>query len=199
MNIKIRDTVERGIRKMNKFTRKIDDNLLYYMASVLDPRIKSSLIVLKWWKVNAFNFLLIAKAARDYLPIPSVEVGIEREFSNARDVLGLRRHLTGATVLGWLFKMYKANYSWLTNKIFMPATLNAAAGLLTTIVNVCASQGGEWSVMALVTTIVTGRPRQYPPTAQTRPRKPSPWAGLGLSQQTRGRVVIRETQPKTQM
>lgn len=43
------------------------------------------------------------------------------------------------------------------------------------------------------------RPRQYPPTAQTRPRKPSPWAGLGLSQQTRGRVVIRETQPKTQM
>jgi hypothetical protein len=34
--------------------------------------------------------------------------------------------------------------------------LNAAAGLLTTIVNVCASQGGDWSVMALVTTIVTG-------------------------------------------
>ncbi|CAG8081639.1 unnamed protein product [Penicillium salamii] len=43
------------------------------------------------------------------------------------------------------------------------------------------------------------RPRQNPPTAQTRPRKPSPWAGLGLSQQARGRVVIRETQPKTQM
>ncbi|CAG7932376.1 unnamed protein product [Penicillium olsonii] len=64
--------------------------------------------------------------------------------------------VTGATVLGWLFKLYKANYSWLTNKLFLPATLNAAAGLLTTIVNVCASQGGGWSVMALVTTIVTG-------------------------------------------
>ena len=43
------------------------------------------------------------------------------------------------------------------------------------------------------------RPRQNPPTAQTRPRKPSPWAGLGLSQQTRGRVVIWGTQPKTQV
>ncbi|KAJ5240474.1 uncharacterized protein N7469_002065 [Penicillium citrinum] len=44
VNIEIRDAVERGIRKMNKFARKMDDNL-YYVASVLDPRIKSSLIV----------------------------------------------------------------------------------------------------------------------------------------------------------
>jgi hypothetical protein len=45
--------------------------------------------VLKWWKANTFNFPLIAKAARDYLPIPSVEIGIEHEFSDARDILGL--------------------------------------------------------------------------------------------------------------
>ena len=45
VNIEIRDAVERGIRKMNKFARKMDDNLLYYVASVLDLRIKSSLIV----------------------------------------------------------------------------------------------------------------------------------------------------------
>jgi hypothetical protein len=45
VNIEIRDTVERGIRKTNKFARKMDDNLLYYMASVFSPRIKSSLIV----------------------------------------------------------------------------------------------------------------------------------------------------------
>jgi hypothetical protein len=43
------------------------------------------------------------------------------------------------------------------------------------------------------------RPRQNPPTAQTRPRKPNPWVGLGLSQQTRGRVVFWQTQPKTHM
>ncbi|KAJ5593543.1 hypothetical protein N7537_010447 [Penicillium hordei] len=176
VNIEIRDAVERGIRKMNRFARKMDDNLLYYVASVLDPRIKSSLIVsqmseqdsglivsqvreflkkespqtgmsetmwstlqkvqpskeaslsdidkyldsppvnwshhmiddadaewvLKWLKANAFNFPLMAKAARDYLPIPSAEVGIEREFSNARDVLGFRRHRLSAETRRWL-------------------------------------------------------------------------------------------------
>ncbi|OJZ88799.1 hypothetical protein ASPFODRAFT_103956, partial [Aspergillus luchuensis CBS 106.47] len=189
VSVEIRDAVEGGIRKMNKFARKMDDNLLYYVASVLDPRIKSSLIVsqmseqdsgfiisqvrdflkkeyppeplvsrevdlprppgmsetmwrtlrkvqpskeaslsdidkyldsppvnwshhmiddsdtewvLKWWKANAFNFPLLAKAARDYLPIPSAEVGIEREFSSARDVLGLRRHCLNAETMRWL-------------------------------------------------------------------------------------------------
>ncbi|KAJ6003904.1 hypothetical protein N7540_013186 [Penicillium herquei] len=189
VSIEIRKAVERGIEKMNKFARKIDDNLLYYVASVLDPRIKSSLIVsqmseqdlalivsqvreflkkeyppkpfvsreadhvrplgmsetmwrtlckvqpskeaslsdidkyldsppvdwshhmigdadaewvLKWWKANTFNFPLIAKAARDYLPIPSAEVGVEREFSNARNILGLRRHRLNAETMRWL-------------------------------------------------------------------------------------------------
>ena len=46
---------------------------------------------------------------------------------------------------------------------------------------------------------VESRPRQNPPTAQTRPPKPNPWVGLGLSQQARGRVVFWQTQPKTQM
>lgn len=45
VSIEIRDAVEGGIRKMNKFASKMDHNLLYYVASVLDPRIKSSLIV----------------------------------------------------------------------------------------------------------------------------------------------------------
>lgn len=189
VNTEIRNAVERGIRKMNKFARKMDDNLLYYVASVLDPRIKSSLIVsqmsdqdagliisqvreflkkeyppeaftlhesensrppgmsetmwktlrkvqpaqgklssdidkyldsppvswshhmigdadeewvLKWWRANEFNFPLMAKAARDYLSIPSAEVGIEREFSNARDMLGLRRHCLNAETMRWL-------------------------------------------------------------------------------------------------
>jgi hypothetical protein len=33
--------------------------------------------------------------------------------------------------------------------------LHAAAGLLTTLINVCTSQGGDWSVMAIITTAVT--------------------------------------------
>lgn len=194
MDTEIRDAVERGIQKMNKFARKMDTNLLYYVASALDPRIESSLIgsqmseqdagliisqvrdflkreyphelsmscivdrppgmsetmwrtlrkvqplqrtllsdidryldapsvswshhmiddadeewVLKWWKANVFNFPLMAKAARDYLPIPSAEVGIEREFSNARDVLGLRRHCLNTETMRWLM-LFKGQY-----------------------------------------------------------------------------------------
>ncbi|KAJ5100906.1 hypothetical protein N7456_006958 [Penicillium angulare] len=197
VHIEIRDAVEKGIRKMNKFSRKMDDNLLYYVASVLDPRIKSSLIVsqmseqdaglivsqvrnflkkeyplegivsqdcelsrppgmsetmwrtlrkvqpaqgsltsdidkyldsppvswshhmigdadeqwvLKWWRANEFNFPLMSKAARDHLAIPSAEVGIEREFSKARDVLGLRRHCLNAETMRWLM-LLKEQYS----------------------------------------------------------------------------------------
>lgn len=35
-------------------------------------------------------------------------------------------------------------------------SLNAAAGLLTTLINVCTSKGRSWSVMAITTVVVTG-------------------------------------------
>ena len=170
----IQDAVERATGKMNKFTKKMDDNILYYVAAALDPRIKTSFIeaqmdessarlitsevreflkreypfdpvlpsnaerpsgmsetlwktlrrlqphprphtsdvdryldsapvswshssvadgdpdwVLKWWKANAFDFPCMTRAARDYLPVPCAQVGVERVFSGARDVLGL--------------------------------------------------------------------------------------------------------------
>ena len=34
--------------------------------------------------------------------------------------------------------------------------MNAAAGLLTTMVNIYTARGGDWSVMALTTAIITG-------------------------------------------
>ena len=40
----IREIVDKGIRKMNKFAKKMDDNILYYVASILDPRVKISFI-----------------------------------------------------------------------------------------------------------------------------------------------------------
>ena len=52
---------------------------------------------------------LMAKAAQDYLPILSAEVGIEHEFSNARDVLGLRRHCLNAETMRWLM-LLKGQY-----------------------------------------------------------------------------------------
>jgi hypothetical protein len=44
----------------------------------------------------------MAQAARDYLSVPSAEVGVERQFSDARDVLGLRRHRMNAEKMRWL-------------------------------------------------------------------------------------------------
>jgi hAT family C-terminal dimerisation region len=183
----IQDAAEAGIQKMNKFAKKMDGNILYYVAAVLDPRIKTSVIraqmnqedanvivsqvreflkkqypldedssssperpsgmpeslwrtlkmvhpvqstmasdidryldsmpvnwshrfiedgdpdwVLKWWKANAFNYPLMSQAVRDYFPVPSAEVGVERLFSNARDVLGIRRHCLNAETFRWL-------------------------------------------------------------------------------------------------
>jgi hypothetical protein len=194
VNGDIRAAVEWGIRKMNKFARLMDDNILYYVAAVLDPRIKTSLIqaqmsepdaqliisqvreflkkqypfvpalpstpdrppgmpetiwrtlqkvqpphgalmsdidrylgsqpvnwshhliedgdsawVLKWWKMNASEFPLMAQAVRDYSPVPSAEVGVERLFSDARDVLGLRRHRMNAETMRRLM-LLKGHY-----------------------------------------------------------------------------------------
>ena len=190
----VRACVQHAMAKADKFLRKMDENLLYYVASVLDPRIKISLIeahmkradtslitsqvkrflaaeyptvtvpheepsrpmgmpdtlwktlrrlqpgsphlvsdidkyldsppvgwshsfaqdgaddwVLKWWKANAFEFPAMARAARDYLSVPSTEVGVERVFSGARDVLGLRRHCMSAETMRWLV-LLKSHY-----------------------------------------------------------------------------------------
>ncbi|OQD78090.1 hypothetical protein PENANT_c090G11601 [Penicillium antarcticum] len=61
----------------------------------------------------------------------------------------------GAAALTVLFRKLQSNYLWLINKIFMPAAFNAAAGLLTTLVNIYTSRSGHWSVMAIVTIVVT--------------------------------------------
>ena len=40
----IQDAVEAGIQKLGKFTKIMDGNILYYVAAILDPRIKTSYI-----------------------------------------------------------------------------------------------------------------------------------------------------------
>ncbi|GKZ63695.1 hypothetical protein AnigIFM49718_005633, partial [Aspergillus niger] len=82
VSVEIRDAVEGGIRKMNKFARKMDDNLLYYVASVLDPRIKSSLIVSQMSEQDS-GFII--SQVRDFLkkeyppePLVSREVDLPR-------------------------------------------------------------------------------------------------------------------------
>lgn len=52
-----------------------------------------------WWNLHKDEYPRIAAAARDYLAIPAAEVSVERLFSRARDLLGLRRHsLNGETM-----------------------------------------------------------------------------------------------------
>jgi hypothetical protein len=64
---------------------------------------------LKWWEANAFDFPLMAQAVRNYLLVPSAEVGVERVFSGARDVLGLQRHPMNAETMRWLI-LLKGEY-----------------------------------------------------------------------------------------
>ena len=58
---------------------------------VLNEDDDQALLTQQWWSGSSYMFPLMARAARDYLPIPASEADIERLFSNGRDILGVRR------------------------------------------------------------------------------------------------------------
>lgn len=60
----------------------------------------------------------------------------------------------GAAGMIWLSVRWRRNYVWLLNRLYLPGVLNSLAGLISTLVNVYASQNGTWSITALVTGIV---------------------------------------------
>lgn len=83
--------------------------------------------------------------------------------------------LVGVSVISWLAWRWRYNYLWLSKlfrsvkTIFLctkfcasllngysPTLLNALAGLLTTLINVYTAKDGVWSIMPLLTVIVTG-------------------------------------------
>jgi hAT family C-terminal dimerisation region len=61
--------------------------------------------ILRWWNANQGEFKLMAQAARDYLPIPSSEVDIERLFNIGRDILGIRRFAMNGDTLRTLITL----------------------------------------------------------------------------------------------
>jgi hypothetical protein len=52
----------------------------------------------------------MAKAAQDYLAIPTAEVDIERLFSVGRDILGIRRFSMSGKTLGTLMRLKDAGH-----------------------------------------------------------------------------------------
>ncbi|OGM39399.1 hypothetical protein ABOM_012135 [Aspergillus bombycis] len=129
-----------------------------------------------WWVYNvaasAAHWVLLA----GYLVVPGTFTSLEKSDEVKATLEGNR---AGEAILGtiqnppllvisclsfaagvllfiWLGWEMRYNYIWLVSRIFMPAAMNAAAGLLTTMVNIYTARGGDWSVMALATTIVTG-------------------------------------------
>ncbi|KAL3484451.1 hypothetical protein BJX62DRAFT_248413 [Aspergillus germanicus] len=62
----------------------------------------------------------------------------------------------GIGTICFLFNRWRRNYLWLINRLFIPTLLNTAAGLLTSLINIYTAKGGDWSVMALLTVIVSG-------------------------------------------
>jgi hypothetical protein len=64
VTVEIQDAAEKGIRKMNKFAKRMDDNILYYVASILDPRIKTSFIEAQ---MSAPDAQLIMSQVREFL------------------------------------------------------------------------------------------------------------------------------------
>jgi hypothetical protein len=66
-----------------------------------DPRAKpkEAADLLEWWRLNQRRYPTLALMARDILAIPLAGVGVERIFSQARDVITYRRNrLTGQTI-----------------------------------------------------------------------------------------------------
>lgn len=54
----------------------------------------------------------------------------------------------------WLSFLWRKNYVWLLNRIYLPCATNSLAGLISSLVTVYTQKDGAWSVMAKVTAAV---------------------------------------------
>lgn len=48
--------------------------------------------ILEWWQANETTFPQLSQVAKDVLSVPIAQVGVERVFNVAKDVIGDRRH-----------------------------------------------------------------------------------------------------------
>ncbi|KAG9380025.1 Dimer-Tnp-hAT domain containing protein [Pyrenophora tritici-repentis] len=55
--------------------------------------------ILEWWKTNEPTYPRLSQVAKDILAIPIAQVGVERVFNVAKDVIGSRRHRLSARTI----------------------------------------------------------------------------------------------------
>jgi hypothetical protein len=62
----------------------------------------------------------------------------------------------GALGMIWLSVLWRDNYVWLLNRLYLPGFMNGFAGLISTLVSVYTQQHGDWSITAKTTAIAEG-------------------------------------------
>ncbi|KAL4740388.1 hypothetical protein BDV11DRAFT_204309 [Aspergillus similis] len=106
---------------------------------------------------GTFTSLQKSESIANSLPQNNAEKAILETIQNpplvaiAWSFLGI-----GVGIMSVLFYRWRQNYLWLINRLFIPTLLNTAAGLLTSLINIYTAKDGCWSVMALLTVIVSG-------------------------------------------
>lgn len=60
---------------------------------------KGDLDILSWWKANELTYPNLSQVAKDILAVQIAQVGVERVFNLARDVIGDRRHRLSAQTI----------------------------------------------------------------------------------------------------
>ncbi|KAB5554782.1 hypothetical protein GE09DRAFT_1122344 [Coniochaeta sp. 2T2.1] len=133
-----------------------------YMAMLLSldkiPRLHNILAALFGWILLAGfivlpgTFTSIAKLQRDE-PVQQV-TGVS-DVLNAVQSLPLSVAAAvccGIGYLGnlWLSIWWRNNYVWLINRVYIPGTLNALAGLISALTSVYSQHQGSWSVSAKI-------------------------------------------------
>ena len=80
----------------NSLTPTCREGELYLSIPIIWPSSNVPFDILGWWSEHEGAFPHLARVAKDILAIPIAEVGVEREFNIAKDLIGSRRHRLAA-------------------------------------------------------------------------------------------------------
>ncbi|PYH40989.1 uncharacterized protein BP01DRAFT_377369 [Aspergillus saccharolyticus JOP 1030-1] len=126
------------------------------------------------WGYNLLSSFASWVFLAGYLVVPGTFTTLETTIKNSssqstmnRRILGTIQNppliaisficfLFGLAIMVFLFYRWRSNYIWLINRLFIPNLLNATAGLITSFISIYTAKNGDWSIMALLSIIITG-------------------------------------------